>query len=206
MNKVPFTEYDMSKNDFDSVIAIYDMLKSAFTAEPDYDFQINFREFHSFYFNELNYFGPVIKITDNTHQFYLTFPEVIYNITRGRYSPSRSVEFQTWGVLPLKKSGGHFMVRKEKLLDKIHELINPIELDFEDDKQFSRNYYVVTNDEAKAVQLLSPSFRNIISEIKEKDFIIEVFDNTLIIGNKKVIDLNTALEFANFLKKASSLL
>jgi hypothetical protein len=203
MSIIPFTEYDMSKTDFDSVIEIYNNLKLSYLIEPDYNFQFNFKDFHAFYYNEINDFGPVIKITNSFGKFYLVFPEVIYNIPKGRYSPSSSVEFQTWGILPLKNMYGHVLVKKETLLDKIHELINPIELDFDDDNQFSRNYYVVTTDEPKAIQLLSPAFRSIIQEIKDKDFIIEIFNNNLIIGNKKVIDLTTAMEFASFLSDTS---
>ena len=205
MNNIPFTEYDMSNTDFDSVIEIYNKLKRSYPTEPDYEFQFDFKDFHSFYFNKINDFGPVIKLSDNSRKFYLTFPEVIYNIPKGRYSPASSVEFQTWGVLPLKRMYGHIFIKKETLLDKIHELINPIELDFEDDKQFSRDYYVVTTDEIKAVQLLNPSFKKAIKEINEKDFIIEVLNNNLIIGNKKVIDLTTALEFVSFMNSIASL-
>lgn len=203
MTQIPFTEYDMSEHDFEKVVDIYNHLKTSCAVEPDYEFEFNFKKFHAFQLNEINSWGPVIKFVNNKKPFYLTFPEVTYNIPRGRYSASGSHEFQIWGVLELPKKYGHTLIKRENLLDKIYELINPIELDFEDDKHFSRNYYVVTNDRIKAELMLTTSFRKIIQEIEDKDFIVEILDNWLIVGNKKTIDLNTALNFASFLSSIS---
>ena len=77
-------------------------------------------------------------------------------------------------------------------------------MDFDDDKEFSKKFLVVTNDKLKAQLKINKSFRDYVNKIPLKEFIIEIKGHNLIIGNKKVITEDTVLLFANFLNELSS--
>lgn len=74
------------------------------------------------------------------------------------------IQWEEAGYLRLRKSFGQTLIRKETVLDKIEELLNPMELDFPDHKAFSQKYYVLTDDE----DLLKSSL-----DEKLKDYLVE---------------------------------
>ena len=189
----------------ESILEVYNNLKNNFTTAFDPGFSFNFKEFESFSYNEITSFGPVISVSRPFNSFYLIFVEVNYIISPGRYSSGIHTDFQVWGVLFLKNDYGHILIKPETLLDKIHDLINPSELNFEDDKEFSKKFYVVTNDKSKAESRLSKDFRNQIKNISAKDFIIEIIGNKLIIGNKKTPHSKSAAEFAGFMNAVAAI-
>src|SRR4029078_11852431 len=69
---------------------------------------------------------------------------------------------------------------------------------FPDDPGFSKKHYVVSNDEEKTRSLVNQSFRNHVNQIPVNEFIIEILNNKLIIGNRKVIEQQDAIGFAKF--------
>jgi hypothetical protein len=95
------------------------------------------------------------------------------------------------------------LIKSETVIDKIHELINPIEIDFPDDVNFNKSIYVVTDDDIEQDPLINESFRNQVKQIPVKEFIIEIFKDKLIIGNRKVIDQDSAIDFAKFMSQIS---
>lgn len=74
-------------------------------------------------------------------------------------------------------------INNELLISKENQYIffKPV---FEDDKEFSKNFYVVTNDALKPKLQIMQSFGNYIQNIRTKDFLIEI------IGNKNSIIKN----------------
>ena len=66
-------------------------------------------------------------------------------------------------------------------------------------KEFSRKFHVVTNDEAKAKIQMTEAFRENIKQIMLDEFIIEISENKLIIGDKKVVSMESTLAFADYL-------
>lgn len=204
MNTLPFSTHELTEADVESILGVYNKLKVSFSAEFDFYFDPNFKEFWLFSHCESYHIGPVIRLQNNATNFYLTFTQVAYKASyanKSVYPPIK--EYQTWGVALLKNNFGHILIKAETLLDKIHDLINPVELDFEDDKEFSKKFYVATNDKLKASLQMSQSFRNLIKNIQSKNFVIEIINNTLIIGNKKVVEIETSLDFVEFLDKVS---
>jgi hypothetical protein len=203
MGPILFPTNNIDESDVKSILAIYNKIKENFSAEFDFDYSFNFKEFEAFIHYGIKMFGPVICVSTPVKPFYLTFTCVQYKGTPGKYSHPTYSDYQVWGIQYLKNNYGHILIRPETVLDKIHELIVPIELDFEDDKEFSKKFYVVTNDKLKGEMLLTKSFRNYVDNIQSKEFTIEVIDNKLIIGNKKVYDQDSAIAFVNFLNDIS---
>ena len=193
----------MSEPEIKSVLAIYETIQKNYSAIFDPDFSCNLHPFASFENNEILDPGPFIKISHPHDPFHLGFFQVGIFGSRGKYPRGNIVEFQSWGILKLTRDYGHILIKPKTMLDKIHELIHPIELDFEDDIEFSKKFYVLAEYKAKANLYLTPSFRNHIKTIQSSGLIIEIIDNTLIIGNEGRIDLNSAVEFVRFMNSIS---
>jgi len=199
MLPVPFSTYDMSETEVQKQFEIYTTLRDNYNVEIDTEYPINIRDFDIFNANELNDHGAGFRIVKNSRSFYLEFIEILYRTDGRRYSPNVHIEYQTWGLVNLKSDFGHILIKPETFLDKIHDLINPVDLDFKDDPEFSKKYLVVSNDRLKAEMQMSQSFRNYVKQISLKEFVIEMVNNKLIIGDKKVVSLESTLEFARYL-------
>jgi hypothetical protein len=206
MNDLPFISYSMSGSQVQLVLAIYDELRNNHNTAFDPGFSCDLKPFATFETNQVEDSGPFLKIINSRRFFHIGFFMLSYHVLVGRASSSDFTEFQTWGILDLNKDYGHILIKPETVLDKVHELIHPIELDFDDDPEFSKKFYVLAEDKTKADLYLSPGFRNLIKKIPIPEFIIEIFENRLIIGNKKIMALQSTIEFAEFLDKVSVIL
>lgn len=82
-------------------------------------------------------------------------------------------------------------------------LIHPVELHFKNDKEFNNKFNVVANDKDKATAAMTSNFRDVIRNIKMDDFVIEIMNNTLIIGNIQLIDPQQTIELAQIASKLS---
>lgn len=201
MISIPFPTFDMSEAEAHQQFQIYTALKKIYNTEIESDFLINIKDFDIFNANELNSHGAIFKISNNSRVFYLEFIQILYKTGGQRYSSGIYVEYQIWGIINLQNHFGHILIKPETFLDKIHDLINPVDLDFEEDKEFSNKFLVVTNDEVKSRMMMTKNFRDWIMQIQLNDFVIEIKENKLIIGDKKVVSLESALEFAKYLNK-----
>ena len=114
-------------------------------------------------------------------------------------------EYQPWALAYLKRDFGRVFIRTETIIDKIREIIFPIELDFKEDKPFSDRFYVLTDDRHKAELAITQEFRNAMMAIKETDFVVEIFEHTLIIGNRKPITPGHTLYLADFVARLAAL-
>jgi hypothetical protein len=110
-------------------------------------------------------------------------------------------EPQIWGIATLKKDFGHVLITKETVIEKIMDWIQPMDLDFQDDPEFSKKVFLVAKDKTKASLALDFKLRNSILEIKRSDFLIEIINNNLIIGNRKLVNAESLAEFIGFLNK-----
>jgi len=198
-----FPTFDLTEKEVTQITEIYHSLKPRYPdAAFDFDFHPQFSNFESitgYYTNSR--LGPVLRLDTASPCKYICFLKLGYQGLESRYSSGACAEFQTWGVSFLKRNCGHILIRPETTLDKIRELLHHAELDFEDDKAFSSRFYVLTNDEGKARTLLGPALRQKIVDLQLKDFMIEIIDNRMIIGDNKCIDPATAGEIASFLYK-----
>ncbi|MFD0792252.1 hypothetical protein ACFQZX_01410 [Mucilaginibacter litoreus] len=118
---------------------------------------------------------------------------------------SSAASFQPWALAYLKRNFGRIIIRTETIVDKIREVIFPIEFDIRDDKPFSKRFYVLTDDRQKAETAMTKEFRDAVMSIKKSDFVIEIFEHTLIIGNHKPVTPENTLYLADFVAKLAEL-
>jgi len=204
-NNLPFDTIGLKDEDIQAFLITLDHLKSGFKAEFDGDFEFGIAGFDVFSNYQSINFKYAIDVSGDLDNSHITFPQIEYKFVGHKGGSHTAIEYQVWGIATLKKDFGHVIIKQETFIDKIIELIHPIELDFEDDKPFNQKFFVVTNDKEKAKLAMNPAFRNAIMEIDVDDFEIEIVNKDLVIGNRKPIDPETAFSFAKFLTKVSSL-
>jgi hypothetical protein len=65
--------------------------------------------------------------------------------------------------------------------------------------------YVLTDDKHKTELAITQEFRDAMMAIKETDFVVEIFEHTLIIGNRKPITPENSLYLADFVARLAEL-
>ena len=134
-------------------------------------------------------------------QFQVLIINIEHHFIGGRHGDSIHNENQILGIKMLEKDYGRILIREENVFDKILEILIKTEIDFKDDKEFSDRFFVVAEEENKAKQFLNSEIREILTSIpKKENFSIEVFNNELIISNKKTLNRINFNQIINFLK------
>jgi len=75
------------------------------------------------------------------------------------------------------------LIRPETIEDKINDLFSHIDIDFDFDKEFSKKYCVLANNESLLRMNISMQFIERINEINDLE--IEINDNILIVRLRK---------------------
>ncbi|MCD8742485.1 hypothetical protein LT679_17880 [Mucilaginibacter roseus] len=189
---------DITGSHHDSFSETYQLLRTAFTIEPTgyIDFQLsNFEVFKQCFAVELH---SSYVIETGYDRCYILFVETCTKTRHVTGEIAEHRELQTWALAYLKHNFGRVKIRRETFTDKLFELVFPLEIDFKDDKAFSNTFYVLADDLPKAVAGITRDFRNAVMDIREDDFVIEIADHTLIIGNRKPISGQKAIHLAEF--------
>jgi hypothetical protein len=205
MNTLLFDTTGLSSIETDAFDATCQALKEEFKIEvPGYiDFQLE--QFEVLNHHQAVNIRDTFAIKNICGDSYLLFVDMdtAHAPVKGR--TSYYTEYQPWALAYLKRDYGRVFIRTETIIDKIREIIFPIELDFKEDKPFSDRYYVLTDDKRKAEQAITQEFRDAMMAIQETDFVVEIFEHTLIIGNRKPITPENTLYLADFVARLAEL-
>jgi hypothetical protein len=190
--------------DMDGFPETYKALKTKFDIQPTgtIDFNLGQFEILNHYLN-LDLRGSFVIKHINCDSYILFIETQLKNMGKG--SRAGFTDQQTWALAYLKKDFGRVLIRRETLTDKIIELIHPVELDFEEDKAFSDTFYVLVNDREKAKSAIDRNFRNAVMDIRHENFVIEIVEHTLIIGNQESISPEKAVHLAEFVARVASM-
>ena len=202
----PFDTVGLKSDTIDSFNEIYKTLKSKFRIELTGNIDFHLEDFEVFRdCADVKLMGSYV-IKNTRTDCYILFAE-IHKIKKSE-SKSSSLhdyyEYQCWALAYMKKDFGRVLIRPETLTDKIIELVHPVELDFDDDKAFSDTFYVIVDDRAKANDAIDRNFRNVVMDVRHDNVIIEIFNHTLIISNRKSITPENALHLAEFVARVCS--
>jgi hypothetical protein len=185
--------------------ATYQALKAEFKIDiPGY---INFQleQFEALNHHKAVNVRDVFAIKKPCGDSYLLFVDMDTFHVSPKQHPAHYTEYQPWALAYLKRDFGRVFIRTETIIDKIREIIFPIELDFKEDKPFSDRFYVLTDNKRKTELAMTQEFRDAMMAIKETDFVVEIFEHTLIIGNRKPITPENTLYLADFVARLSEL-
>lgn len=200
MNNFPFDTLGLCTEEIDRFYDTYKALKAKYPIETTGTIDFHLEQFEIFN----NYVDVNLRdsftIKHQHNDSYLFFLETqSKNFQKG--SVAGCMEYQTWALAYLKHDFGRVLIRRETLADKLIELVHPVELDFEEDKPFSDTFYVLTNDRTKATRAIDRNFRNAVMDVREDDFIIEIVEHTLVIGDRKPISPERAVFLAEFVTR-----
>ncbi|MGF7082918.1 hypothetical protein [Mucilaginibacter sp. UYCu711] len=202
MEEHPFDATGLSYDTIKRFTETYNTLNEEFRIQPTGHIDFDLHQFKVFRnCLDVNLRGSYV-IKRDCGDSYILFVEVHYKI--GDKHVTAHQEFQVWGLTYLKPNFGGVVIRRETLTDKILELMHPHELDFDEDKPFSNTFYVLVNDHAKATAGMNRDFRNAVMDIRDNDFMIEIVDHTLIIGNYDPIVAEKSLHIAEFVERIAS--
>ncbi len=197
----PFDTVGLSSETIDLFQDTYNTLKQNFDIQLTGDIDFHLEDFELFRnYSAIRLLSSFV-IKDSRTDCYILFLEVSYHISGKFKDAVHPKDHQTWALSYLKHDFGRIMIRKETLSDKIKELVHPLEIDFPDDKAFSDTFYVLANDFNKAFANINRDFRNSVMDVRHDDFLIEIADHTLIIGDKKPVFPGRALHLAEFVAR-----
>jgi hypothetical protein len=205
MEKLPFDTTSLDADDMQALEASYNAIKENFKVGLTNDDVIKLKEFDVFSSYPDATIGGTLLINHPESGCYLTYVKVNTTIKTGR-GPGAAIsyyKYQLWASAILRNDFGRVIIRRETFVDRILNLVHPVELHFKDDPTFNSRFYVVANDREKATQAMTNNFRAAITNIQLDDFIIEIANSTLIIGSAQLITPQQAVYLADFASKLS---
>lgn len=205
MEYLPFDTVGLNTDGIDLFYKAYTELKSKFDIQLTGDIDFHLQDFEVFrQYNSVNLRGSFV-IKNARTDCYILFIEKYRLVTGVKSGTHEYREFQVWALAYLKHDFGRMLIRRETLADKIIELVHPVEIDFAEDKVFSDTFYVLANDYNKAVSGITREFRNAVMDVRHDDFIIEIVDHTLIIGDNKPATCENVVHLAEFVRRLCSM-
>jgi hypothetical protein len=203
MDKLPFDTTDIDAGDVQALEDSYNILRSKFKVGLTEDHTFDIKKFDVFSnYKEISIGGSLL-INHPESGCYLTFIKVHTNIPNGRGPALNYFKYQVWASATLRSDFGRMIIRRETVVDKVLNFVHPTEMHFKDDPTFSKKFYVVAQDKQKATGAMTKAFRNALMEIKTDDFVIEIVNSTLVIGNIKPIEPKQIVYFAGIASKLS---
>jgi hypothetical protein len=204
MDKLPFDLTNISADDVEALEAIYTALRKKFkvsiTDDPTFDLN-NFEIFNNYKDVSI---GGTLLINHPEKGCYLNFVKVLIHLQNGRGPSIDHYKYQVWASATLRGDFGRMVIRQETMIDRVLNVINPTELHFNDHTVFNKKFNVGAEDKIKAVPAMTRAFRNALMEIKTDDFVIEIVDSNLVIGNTLPLDAKQVVYFAEVAAKLST--
>ncbi|TSD66158.1 hypothetical protein FFF34_001790 [Inquilinus sp. KBS0705] len=204
MNTFLFDTVGLTDEHIDEFDATCRELKDNYRVEIPGDIDFQLEQFEAFrHYQNIN-IRDVFALKKLCGDSYMLFLEM--DVKAGNHKvPITHHYYQPWALTYLKHDFGRVLIRHETLVDKVLEVIHPIELDFKEDRPFSRRFYVLTDDRHKAETAMTQEFRDAVMAIKDNDIVIEIIEHTLIIGNRKPIAPKHACYLAEFVARVSAI-
>jgi hypothetical protein len=138
---------------------------------------------------------------DKTNSFYLYITNKIWVTARGGLSSNKYDTLQIWGIKELDEDVEYISIKRKKTVDFIAGIFNKFSIDFTEDKNFNKNFYVLGTNENKTKSFLTSHRRQAIQSFTYENFQLEIKNKILLFGIPKELSVNNALAAADFLEK-----
>jgi len=196
LKNLPFDTIDTDAEDVQALEDIYKVLKEKFTVGLPLETGIQLSQFEIFNNFPGASIGGTLLIDHPENGCYLLFVKVPTHIQNGRGPSLNYYKYQVWAYATLRNDFGSTIVKRETFIDRLLNVLHPVELKFEDDPAFNKEFNVVATDKQKARNAMTPAFRGAIKGIQMKDFVIEIANNSLLIGSIEPITPPQTLELS----------
>lgn len=171
-----------------------------YATEPEEEMvQNHLSSFDSYQEYTMVVISETVKLVKNQNQSFLSLLNINYTFKESKI-PQNTHEncvYEVIGLAELRKDYGRALIRPETIADKIAEVFKHVELDFENDKEFSRKYYVLSNNESKFRMQVTTQFLNCIAKFDNLE--IEINGTVLIVRTRKPFSSEIAKSLADFL-------
>jgi hypothetical protein len=205
LHNLPFDTCSLNADVVQALEDTYVALQAKFNISVPNDINLHINKFESINANPDISVGGILQINNTANECYLAFVKIhehYHNIRAA--SDVDFYRYKVWAFITLKNDFGRVLIRRETFADRLVNLIHPVELDFKDDKEFSHKFYVITNDEQKALLAMNWNFRNAIMDMAD-DVEMEALNHTLIISNNQNLDSEQTVKLAEFASKVAAL-
>lgn len=138
----------------------------------------------------------------NSSLLLLSVNSIIEKVSnRNQIKRKQVTEWEFFGLVNLTKDYGSVYIRPETIADKITELIFPVEIDFSDNPEFSKKYYVLASNEEHLRKQVSQKFLDCIQQFDDLE--IEIHGSTLMARTRKPVSISTGSSISSFLLKVN---
>lgn len=109
---------------------------------------------------------------------------------------------QLWAVLTTNNNYEHTLLRCESITNKIIDFFIKQDIDYKNDLEFSKNFYIMSNDSETAKNYFSKEMRKAILKFKDSKIIIELKGDKIYVGTENNFQedaslLNNIVDFFN---------
>jgi len=197
-NVLPFDLVSLGADDVQALEDTYKALQAKFSIRLSDNADIHLQQFDVLNTNPDKVIGGNLLINTPANNLHLVFIKIHYSYyalkaaTRSDY-----YKYQVWAFIKTNKDFSRALIRHETFNDRLVGLIHPCELEFKDDKPFDHKFYVVCNDEQKALSAMNWNFRNVVMDMGE-EMMLETEGNTIIIGNSMVVEAEQTVKLVEF--------
>lgn len=204
MKHLPFDLVDLSAGVVETLDDTYKLLSEKFDIGTAPEIDLDLKNFDLLNTTDKVSIGGLLSL-NGTGSFYLAFIKTKYSYysikstTRTDYH-----NYQVWAVINSNKDFGRSFIRHESFADRLVGLMHPCELNFKDDKTFDHKFYVVCNDEQKALTAMNWNFRNAVMDMPD-DIMLETAAKQIVIGNNMNLDPHKTLQLTEFASKIAAL-
>ena len=194
-----FDTSDMDSDEAELLEDAYRELSKRYTTSIENELNVQFENFELFkvYFKTVYYDAAFIH--ENYGKGYIV-PIQIQNTYNSKW-----IEHQLWGVVKLPRSFGHVFIKRENFRDRLLELFQPLELNFPDDAEFCKRFYILVKDINKGSSLLNTNFKELLMKLHSKEIQLEILNDVLIIGNSKSLGNEGFIEIAEFVREVCNI-
>jgi hypothetical protein len=203
-NELPFDLMSLGADDVQSLEDTYKALRAKFNISLSDDAGIHLKQFELFNTDPGKTIGGTLLVNTPANNLHLAFIKIHYShYNVNRTTTTDYYRYQVWAFINTKADFGRVLIRHETFNDRIVGLLHPCELDCPDDKPFNHKFYVVTNDEQKALSAMNWNFRNAVMNMGD-DMMMETEGHTIIIGNNVPVEAEQTVRLVEFAAKVAA--
>jgi hypothetical protein len=145
--------------------------------------------------------GYRIEKLQENFKAYLINVLIDYRLRPSKFHSGDYSDLQWIGFIKINKCPRIF-IKPESISDKIMDLFMKLEIDFRFHPEFSRNYYVITDNKKEASTKINRQFCNSVNKLK--DAFVEIKDEYLMIKFKKDSPFKKVRIIASFLEEINN--
>jgi hypothetical protein len=143
-------------------------------------------------------FVDALLLEKDTIRFNLILLKINSEVSiKNRYhiKKENTVEYEFVSILNLNQSFGHVIIRPETFKDKFSELFKKVDIDFDEESEFSKKYFLSATDETTIIEKFPRPILHLIG--KQTGVHIEINDNQLVIQLKKRLTQENTVKIAH---------